>query len=143
MTDDDMEVYVYQGNDGEEVPRSVEKLVVVDGVRTLPEGLCYIYHGLRKSSFPNGLTMIPSLAFSSCINLSEINIPITVKVIGEMAFSFCNQLKAIEFQDCNATGPHQLNTIGDSAFCYCESLERFKLPSSVGVVGTAAFQFCE
>ena len=38
--DEELEVYTYQGMDGEKVPETAEKLIVGPGVQILPDDLC-------------------------------------------------------------------------------------------------------
>mmetsp|Transcript_24212 Transcript_24212/g.59277 ORF Transcript_24212/g.59277 Transcript_24212/m.59277 type:complete len:170 (-) Transcript_24212:340-849(-) len=59
----------------------------------------------------------------------------SVKIIKELAFKKCKKLKDVEF--CEG-----LEEIGDGAFCYCESLESIRMPSTTRVIGLCAFACC-
>ena len=63
------------------------------------------------------LKSIEDLTFSGCSNLKKINIPSTVKIIGEGAFWKCKSLKKI-------TLPKNLKSIGFSAFADCKKLSK-------------------
>ena len=62
-------------------------------------------------------------------------IPETVTVIGESAFSGCSALSAV-------TLPDGLRAIGDSAFSGCSVLKEVTIPGSVSTVGDGAFNGC-
>ena len=55
--------------------------------------------------------------------------------IGDYAFCYCNSLENIEL-------PNSVASIGDYAFYYCESLKNIKIPSSVKDIGLNAFNYC-
>lgn len=62
--------------------------------------------------------------FSDCIKLSKINIPPTVKKIGDYAFSGCSSLKEIEI-------PSSVKTIGLKAISDCDNLTNLIIHPSV------------
>lgn len=57
------------------------------------------------------------MSFSKCSRLNKINIPPTVKTIGEGAFWQCKSLK-------KKTLPKNLKSIGFSAFADCKKLSK-------------------
>lgn len=65
--------------------------------------------------------------------ITSVNIPASVKVVGEFAFSDCANLTAVNF----AAGS-QLETIGFSAFRSCP-FASITIPSSVTTIGESAF----
>lgn len=75
---------------------TVKKVVIADGIKRIPEGM-----------------------FWNCKNLSEINIPCTVKSIGRQAFTGCKSLEFIAF-------PKSIRNIGDFIFSY-SGLRRFSV----------------
>lgn len=75
---------------------TVKKVVIADGIKRIPEGM-----------------------FRNCKNLSEINIPCTVKSIGRQAFTDCKSLEFIAF-------PKSIRNIGDFIFGY-SGLRRFSV----------------
>ena len=66
--------------------------------------------------------------------LTSVSIPATVKEIGRRAFYNCTALSNLRF-----AGTSQLTTIGEGAFCDCESLTNLTIPDSVTTVGSQAF----
>lgn len=74
-------------------------------------------------------------AFADCENLTSIEIPESVKKIGNSAFRNCTSLKSIEL-------PNSVRTIGNGAFFNCISLISIKIPESVEKIGNGAFSDC-
>ena len=64
---------------------------------------------------PEGVTAIPSYAFTYCSSLTGITIPSSVTSIGRSVFSGCSSLTSI-------TIPSSVTSIGSSAFYDCSSL---------------------
>lgn len=106
------------------IPSSITTLAggVFDGnhtVRTivLPEGFEALLavqekaHGLFIASDYSG-------PFIACMNLTSINLPSTLKIIGKSSFDNCTALPSI-------TIPVGVTTIGTRAFCNCMALTDF------------------
>lgn len=74
-------------------------------------------------------------AFENCSNLTSIDIPNGVEVIGSYVFRGCSNLK-------NVTLPTTLDSIGSETFYNCTSLSSIKIPKSVKTIGNHAFWNC-
>lgn len=112
---------------------------------------------LRYVTLPEGITEIKDGAFTSCTDLRKVNIPSTVKKIGE-GFRNCHKLTSItlpegiteigDFCFSHCTGlteidiPVAVKTIGDGAFCY-SGIKKVIVPEGVKNIGVAAFSDCE
>ena len=83
----------------------------------------------------NGVTSVGKNAFQNSATLS-VDIPASVKTIGENAFNKCSNLVYV-------TGFDGVETIGDSAFHGCAKLNSIALPASVKSVGAGAFSSCQ
>ena len=145
MSDDEdgLEVYIFRGKKREKVPRSVEILIVNEGVQVLTDDLCRAdYDRLEEVTLPNGLKEIGNQTFAWCESLLKISICNTVQRIGREAFRNCKLLKTVTFES-STSSPHQLHTIDDGAFMFCDLLSRVKLPSSVHTLGEHTFHGCE
>ncbi len=79
------------------------------------------------------LTEIPEEAFRDCYDLVNVNIPSTIKKIGEGAFLGCGIL-SFDFTN--------IETIGASAFAYCQGLTTIDLGDNVQTVEEKAFEEC-
>ena len=84
-----------------------------------------------------GLSSIGNYAFYSCTNLSSIELPNTVTVIGDYAFNYCSGLTG------DLTIPNSVITIGSYAFHNCRSLTSLTIGNSVTTIGNQAFSYYE
>lgn len=85
---------------------------------------------------PDSVTVISDWAFSECKKLNRITIPDSVSEIGEGAFCNCVLLDEVEI-------PDSVEKIDDCAFRGCASLEKVVIPSSVKDLGWGLFDGCE
>ena len=92
----------------------------------------------KISSNPNGLTSYIGGAFGSCKNIKRVDIPESVIIIGEKAFSYCTNLETVSFGQNS-----KLQTIGDGAFAGCTSLKEIEIPASITVLYLSAFSECD
>lgn len=82
-------------------------------------------------------TKIGDYAFSSCLQMTSINIPSTLSItsIGANAFSGCYQLTSFEI-------PASVTSIGNYAFRGCYGLNSITIPNLVTTIGEGAFILC-
>lgn len=85
---------------------------------------------------PDSVTVISDWAFSECRKLNRISIPDSVNEIGEGAFCNCVLLDELEV-------PDSVTVIDDCAFRGCASLEKIIIPSSVKELGWGVFDGCK
>ena len=71
-------------------------------------------------------------AFSSCTNLTSVNIPESVTSIGRYAFEDCSGLTSV-------TIPESVTSIGNYAFRNCSGLTSVTIPEGVTSIGAYAF----
>ena len=90
---------------------------------------------LNKVTFGEGMNNIPNTLFLGCNALTAIEIPATVKTIGENAFAECGQLSSVKLNE-------GLEQISYRAFCGT-AVEKIDLPSTVKTIGAGAFENCE
>ena len=81
---------------------------------------------------PNSVTVIGDNAFSYCENLTSVAIPNSVIAIGNEAFTYCDHLNTV-------TIPNSVTTIGDWAFFGCNRFNYIIIPNSVTSIGNYAF----
>ena len=79
--------------------------------------------------------LVPSYAFYNCQTLTEIELPPTVRVIGDYAFYNCRSLALV-------TVPEGGEIIGVNSFENCISLEKVMLPTTLTEIQTNAFSDC-
>lgn len=69
------------------------------------------------------------------LGITEIDIPHNIKSIGNSAFSYCDRLTSV-------TIGNNVTSIDNSAFLNCNSLTSVNIPNSVTSIGYAAFCGC-
>ncbi len=84
---------------------------------------------------PQGIRIIGDMAFYYCESLTSVTIPDSVTTIGDWAFSSCKSLTSV-------TIPVSVTAIGDGAFSSCRSLTSVTIPDSVTAIGNMAFYYC-
>jgi hypothetical protein len=115
-------------------------------------------------TIPSNVKEIGSSAFCNLdeqnnSNMTGINIPNSVKVIGERAFYNCSNLKNVvipngvteigagAFEECKALQdiviPDSVKEIGDEAFWACRSLKKIKIPNNGIHLSDNIFHYCE
>lgn len=124
---------------------------------------------LQNISLPQSVTTIEDFAFERCSALTSISLPQSVTSIGTRnPFSGCSSLDSIMVENgnskydsrdnCNAvieTGkntliagcrntiiPKNVTSIGDFAFCNCNTLADISIPENVTNIGEYAFAGC-
>ena len=106
---------------------------------------------------PEKCTSIGNGAFKDCKTLLSIEIPSSVKTVGETPFDGCNSLKSVKlqegitciqwgmFSECSALTnielPSTLKTIEGAAFARCKSLKEIKLPAGLEEIQSYAFEY--
>lgn len=88
-----------------------------------------------KYSIRKGVKVIGNMAFAFCNSLTIINIPNSVTTIGDWAFDGCDSLTSINI-------PNGVTTIEESAFGVCRFLTNINIPNSVATIGRRAFEWC-
>lgn len=88
---------------------------------------------VRYVYIENGITSICDGAFSSCYNLTSVDIPESVERIGDQAFEGAISLKELKL-------PDGIKYIGRGAFWECHEVDCVKIPSSAIEIGEDAFE---
>ena len=99
--------------------------------------VCYLSASEEsKYEISKEIKVIGDSAFSECENLKEITIPDSVVYIGNYSFLKCENLKEICI-------PEGLRLIGKSTFYGCKNLTKINIPESVKFIDNSAFYLCE
>ena len=145
-----------------------EEFVIRDGVLikydgneefVIRDGVLIKYNGNGGNVvIPDGITAISADAFQKT-DITGVQIPDGVQVIGERAFAFCDNLETVKFPstlisiesgafsgDKDLTQisiPEGVQTIGASVFASCDNLQKVELPESLLSIGYQCFEMCE
>jgi len=106
----------------------------LDGVFLKGKRVFSTCRSLTSIVLGGNMETIPDGSFYSCNMLKEVVVPDTVKTIEYCAFYY-TALNAIDL-------PSSLKTIGESAFVGCSSLTEITIPSGVTSIGNRAFSDC-
>ena len=90
---------------------------------------------IMSFTFGEQVEIIPKNICLGMKNLKSIDIPNSVKSIGEMAFQKCTGLTSMIL-------PEGITSIGNQAFEQCTNLVSINIPSTVTSIGTYAFAEC-
>ena len=90
---------------------------------------------LEHVELPGSLREIGEDAFKSCKALRAIKVPEGVEIIGLRAFWYCFQLEHVEL-------PSSLREIRDRAFAYCKVLRAINIPQGLASLGGDTFIQC-
>ena len=113
----------------------LKEIIIPDGVEVIEKGTFKDCTDLKKVDIPKTLRKIGDEAFENCISLEEIKIPEGVIEIGDETFLNCKNLKRIVL-------PKSIRKIGDGAFENCTSLEEIKIPERVEAIHSGTFAGC-
>lgn len=78
---------------------------------------------------------VGAFAFDNCRNLTNVELPDSLKSILDRAFNCCTSLICIVI-------PYGVSDLGCSVFNYCISLKSVTIPNSVTSIGSSAFWGC-
>lgn len=88
----------------------------------------------EKVDNPN-IDAIQSFTFYHNRELHRVDIPSTIRFIGNWAFGCCENINSLKITDA-------ITNIGDYAFAGCINLTEVKLPSKLIEIGSEAFEGC-
>ena len=133
-------LFVMSDNSGlsfypEEVYEFVRKVVVKDGVTSLPSSAFAGCDALEEIEIPSSVTLIGNAAFYGCTALTDVKLPDNIEVINVDAFQYCSQLRSIKL-------PAGLKRIRNGAFYGCISLKDIELPDGLTQIDSNAFYNC-
>lgn len=92
---------------------------------------------LKNVIIPEGVYEISKDAFSET-DIESVHFSKSVEVIDDSAFWLCKNLKRVTFDENS-----KLTTVGEYAFCSCQTLEGIILPQGVTTIYSYAFMDCE
>ncbi len=114
--------------------KAVKKVVIEDGVTSIGANSFSSCRNLTSIEIPNSVKSIRSYAFSYC-GFTSVKIPDGVTSIGDYAFLACSSLTSVEIAD-------SVTSIGQAAFIDCMSLQSVKMSNSITSIAEGTFNTC-
>ena len=146
---------------------SLQQIIIPNSVTSIGESAFFGCDSLQQIIIPNSVTSIGDCAFGWCVSLQQITIPNSVTCICGNPWERCSSLTLesqsfrfivengllIDKQEHHIisyvgdneciTIPFYVNSIGESAFANCHSLQQITFyNNSVKSIGTSAFYGC-
>ena len=136
----------------------VAKIIIEDGITTVGGSAFEAFTAVTETVLGDTVEEIGDHAFYDCLKLEKINLPDSLKAIGNAAFWRCG-ITALDipsgvtsiapwaFASCSAISgtvviPKGITRVEESAFMYCEGINRIVLPDTIEVLGNSAFFRC-
>lgn len=133
-------IYLYTGQaDQDLVPDDVVHIRIQPDCKVLPS-LAFLLCSskLKLVEILVGLEVMKERCFYQCFSLKTLQLPYTVRQIGDASFFGCQSLQQVEMH-----GHGLLTLIGKAAFFGCVSLMAIGIPESVSAIQESAFHACE
>ena len=122
---------------------SLTSLTLPSSLQSIGDSAFWGCNSLTSLTLPSSLQSIEGGAFTGCTSLRSVICNQFYKVIGQMLLSSDGtQVIAYWGENSEVTIPEGVQSIGDSAFKYCESLSSLTLPTSLQSIGDSAFYGC-
>lgn len=109
-------------------------VVFGQGLTKIP-AMAFAHSGLKSAVLPSGTTEIATAAFYRCLDLTNVFIPGTVKVVWDNSFWGCSNLTSLVIGE-------GVENIRNSAFRECAKLESVVVPESFKGVASDQFRDC-
>ena len=127
---------MYNWSDGGPWGTDIKKVIIQSGVTSIGEHAFSTCRDMTSIELPAGMTEIGSSAFLACENLESVSIPEGVTKIGRYAFFGCTNLKS-------ANLPEGLTSLENWVFNDCRVLSDVQIPGTVTSIGDRAFYNCD
>lgn len=114
----------------------IESITLPASVKELGDHAFYRCDNLASLTMADGgLSRIEDFTFCYCRQLTDVQVPQSVRYIGRGAFFECTRLESINI-------PEGVTRLGCFAFKKCASLKQIAIPSSVDSIEMHTFYFC-
>jgi hypothetical protein len=156
-TNDEVQVFVYTGPNGESPPKNVVRVQVDPSVTSIPYRAFDRREKLSEVELCEGLVEIGAWSFRECgHSITKIDIPTSLRRINDSAFGSslrCHirlhdgieSIGAAAFATCIFTNfriPPLITVIPERILIHCKSLLSLELPENVIEIGDDAFYNC-
>lgn len=112
----------------------IENIIIESGVTSIGDRSFWGFSSIKNVIIAESVTSIGYESFGRC-SFDSINIPNSIKVIGESAFKNCDNLTYINI-------PDSIKILSNYSFESCYSLTSVKTGKNVEIIGNHAFYGC-
>lgn len=112
-----------------------EEYYIADGVETIYPRAFADCQKIQKVFVPSSVKEVGSYAFNGS-SVSVLNLPKTIQIIGDYAFSTCDSLTSL-------TIPESTKKIENGMLSYCDNITYLYIPESIEYIGLSAFAGCK
>ena len=135
----------------------IKELVIPDGVRVIPQNMCWGCGELQSVSLPDSVGTIGICAFHECEKLVDVVLPRNLVSLEDGAFHGCISLETIDIPDSvvymdrafwgceklkNVVLPNALQILDSGTFKGCRSLEEIVIPAGITSIASSLFDGC-
>ncbi len=137
--------------------QTIKTIDLPETVSTIGDNAFMSCRELKSISIPESVASIGIAAFKNCTSLSEIDLPNMLTAIEKETFYNCMVLSVVLPKNVKTIGerafvltgmktldlPRGIQSIGKSAFTYCDDITNIVVPDSVVSIGDYAFTGCD
>jgi len=116
---------------------SLRSIRIPNGVNDLPSDLFTGCSALEEAVIPEHLSTISTNCFKDCTSLRIVNLHNNIKIINAGAFRNCTSME----KDVLAL-PTNLVDLCESAFRYCDGINRVSIPKGIKELSASVFEGC-
>lgn len=113
-----------------DLPDSIKNVIIPSTLKLCLDVLSN--SSIERAVVSEGLKELPEATFRECFKLREVVLPKSLTSLGSYAFNRCIDLQSIKL-------PDGLDSIGAYCFCRCLALKEVYVPSSVRIIGHGCF----
>lgn len=125
------------GTIDELIDGTITNLIIPQGTVSIRGGVCQGLEDLENVYIPESVSLIDDSAFAGCTSLVTVEIDenIGIQTLPESMFEDCSSLE-------NFVIPPNIEVLGDFLFKNCTSLETVTIPANIVILGTDIFDNC-
>ena len=122
----------------------LESVQIPNNVKTIGRSAFLNCESLKTLEFTSSseLSNIGENGFQNCYLIEEINFPSSLVSISNYGFAYCYKLTSITFDTLMTTDNPQLKTLAPSSFMSCSLLNNVHLPASLETIDNSVFVMC-